>query len=127
MHVIEGATGGPRDNIAFDYAALRAKFKGPWIANNGYDKDSAEQAIASGYADMIAFGRAFIANPDWSNACARAWHCPTSIRTRCMAVAPRATPITRACPGNRPRHQYTGNEMNDALPGACHTCWVAFW
>lgn len=64
VHVIEGATGGPRDNIAFDYAALRAKFKGPWIANNGYDKDSAEQAIASGYADMIAFGRAFIGNPD---------------------------------------------------------------
>lgn len=64
VHVIEGATGGPRDNIAFDYAALRAKFTGPWIANNGYDKDSAEQAIASGYADMIAFGRAFIANPD---------------------------------------------------------------
>ena len=64
VHVIEGATGGPRDNIAFDYAALRAKFKGPWIANNGYDKDSAEQAIASGYADMIAYGRAFIANPD---------------------------------------------------------------
>ena len=64
VHVIEGATGGPRDNIAFDYAALRAKFKGPWIANNGYDKDSAEQAIDSGYADMIAFGRAFIANPD---------------------------------------------------------------
>lgn len=64
VHVIEGATGGPRDNIPFDYAALRAKFNGPWIANNGYDKDSAEQAIASGYADMVAFGRAFIANPD---------------------------------------------------------------
>ncbi|MFL9585151.1 alkene reductase [Stenotrophomonas sp. AB1(2024)] len=64
VHVIEGATGGPRDNIPFDYAALRAKFRGPWIANNGYDKDNAEQAIASGYADMIAFGRAFIANPD---------------------------------------------------------------
>jgi N-ethylmaleimide reductase len=64
VHVIEGATGGPRDNIPFDYAVLRAKFRGPWIANNGYDKDSAEQAIATGYADMIAFGRAFIANPD---------------------------------------------------------------
>ena len=64
VHVIEGATGGPRDNIPFDYAALRAKFRGPWIANNGYDKDSAEAAIASGYADVIAFGRAFIANPD---------------------------------------------------------------
>jgi N-ethylmaleimide reductase len=64
VHVIEGATGGPRDNIPFDYAALRAKFHGPWIANNGYDKASAEASIASSYADMIAFGRAFIANPD---------------------------------------------------------------
>jgi len=64
VHVIEGATGGPRDNITFDYAALRAKFRGPWIANNGYDKDSAAKAVASGYADMIAFGRPFIANPD---------------------------------------------------------------
>ena len=64
IHVIEGATGGPRDNIAFDYQALRAKFKGAWIANNGYTKDTAEAAIASGYADVIAFGRPFIANPD---------------------------------------------------------------
>jgi len=64
IHVIEGATGGPRDNIAFDYAALRAKFKGAWIANNGYDQARAEAAVASGYADMVAFGRPFIANPD---------------------------------------------------------------
>jgi len=64
IHVIEGATGGDRDNIAFDYTALRARFRGPWIANNGYDVDSAEQAVGSGYADMVAFGRAFIANPD---------------------------------------------------------------
>jgi len=64
IHVIEGATGGPRDNIAFDYAALRAKFTGAWIANNGYDQARAEAAVASGYADMIAFGRPFIANPD---------------------------------------------------------------
>ena len=64
IHVIEGTTGGPRDNIAFDYQALRAKFKGAWIANNGYTKDTAEAAIASGYADVIAFGRPFVANPD---------------------------------------------------------------
>ena len=64
VHVIEGATGGPRDVAPFDYAALRARFRGPWIANNGYDKAMAEQAIASGYADAVAFGRAYIANPD---------------------------------------------------------------
>ncbi|WP_045767835.1 alkene reductase [Xanthomonas albilineans] len=64
VHVIEGATGGPRDNIAFDYAALRAKFHGPWLVNNGYDKAMAEETISSGRADAVAFGRPFIANPD---------------------------------------------------------------
>lgn len=64
IHVIEGATGGARDVAPFDFAALRAKFRGPWIANNGYDKAMAERAIASGYADAVAFGRAYIANPD---------------------------------------------------------------
>lgn len=64
VHVIEGATGGPRDNIAFDYAALRGKFDGAWIANNGYDRGMSEHAISSGYADAIAYGRPFIANPD---------------------------------------------------------------
>ncbi|WP_045770490.1 alkene reductase [Xanthomonas albilineans] len=64
VHVIEGATGGPRDNIAFDYATLRAKFHGPWLVNNGYDKAMAEETISSGRADAVAFGRPFIANPD---------------------------------------------------------------
>ncbi len=53
-----------RDVAPFDFAALRAKFRGPWIANNGYDGAMAERAIASGYADAVAFGRAYIANPD---------------------------------------------------------------
>ena len=64
VHVIEGTTGGPRDNVPFDFPAMRAKFAGPWIANNGYDKAMAVQAIVSGYADAIAFGMAYIANPD---------------------------------------------------------------
>ncbi|WP_284943548.1 alkene reductase [Acidisoma cladoniae] len=64
MHIIEGATQGPRDNIAFDYAALKAKFRGLYMANNGYDLQLAVTALASGRADLIAFGRAFITNPD---------------------------------------------------------------
>ncbi|NIJ70068.1 alkene reductase [Xanthomonas sp. 60] len=64
VHVIEGATGGDRDNLAFDYDALRSRFRGTWIVNNGYDKDSAVAAIESGRADLVAFGRPFIANPD---------------------------------------------------------------
>ncbi len=64
VHVIEGATGGPRDNIPFDYAALKNAFGGVYIANNGYTGDLAAQALRSGAADAVAFGKAFISNPD---------------------------------------------------------------
>ena len=64
IHVIEGATQGPRDLKGFDFLALRKSFAGAWIANNGYDGAMAAAAIESGATDMVAFGRAFIANPD---------------------------------------------------------------
>jgi N-ethylmaleimide reductase len=64
IHVVEGATGGPRDVAPFDFAGLRRRFSGAYIANNGYDLDLAEAHLASGQADLFAFGRPFIANPD---------------------------------------------------------------
>lgn len=64
LHVVEGATGGPRDNEPFDYAALRQHFDGPWMVNNGYNRAMAVDAITSGSADLVSFGRPFIANPD---------------------------------------------------------------
>ena len=64
LHVVEGATGGPRDVAPFDYAALRARFKRTYLANNGYDLDLANAQLGAGKADLIAFGRPFIANPD---------------------------------------------------------------
>lgn len=64
LEVVEGATGGPRDNAPFDYAELRRRFKGPYIANNGYDRAMALDAVASGRADAVSIGRPFIANPD---------------------------------------------------------------
>ena len=64
IHVVEGATGGPRDNAPFDYAALRKLYSGVWMVNNGYTKDMAEQAVTSGHADLVSFGRAMITNPD---------------------------------------------------------------
>jgi N-ethylmaleimide reductase len=64
VHVVEGETGGARDSIAFDYAALRDRFDGVWMVNNGYDRQMAIDAIASGRADLVSFGRLFIANPD---------------------------------------------------------------
>lgn len=64
VHVIEGATGGPRDGAPFDYAAPRRHCSGAWMVNNGYDAAMARQAVESGAADLVAFGKAFIANPD---------------------------------------------------------------
>ncbi|MBA4175253.1 MAG: alkene reductase [Leptothrix sp. (in: Bacteria)] len=64
LHVVEGATGGARDVAPFDYAALRAKFTGAWMVNNGYTRAMALDAVASGRADLVALGKAFIANPD---------------------------------------------------------------
>ena len=70
IHVIEGATGGPRDiaDRPFDYEALQKTYrdaggKAAWMVNNGYDKKLAEVALTEG-ADLVAFGRPFIANPD---------------------------------------------------------------
>jgi N-ethylmaleimide reductase len=64
IHVIEGATGGPRDNAPFDYASLRKRFRGAYMANNGYDFELATKVLAAGAADLIAFGKPFISNPD---------------------------------------------------------------
>jgi len=64
LHVVEGATGGPRDNVTFDYGSLRRRFNGTYIANNGYDLALANKTLAAGNADLIAFGKAFISNPD---------------------------------------------------------------
>ena len=71
IHVIEGATGGPREvpGRPFDYAAMKAAYRqaggrGAWMVNNGYDPVLAEDAVASGRADLVAFGKAFISMPD---------------------------------------------------------------
>jgi N-ethylmaleimide reductase len=64
IHVIEGATGGARDFAPFDFGSLRKRFKGAYIANNGFDFDLATKALAADQADLIAFGKPFISNPD---------------------------------------------------------------
>jgi N-ethylmaleimide reductase len=72
VHTIEGSTGAARDfqqgEVPFDYMALKTAYQkggghGAWMLNNAYDRALADQAIADG-ADLIAFGKSFIANPD---------------------------------------------------------------
>jgi hypothetical protein len=55
-----------RERLADDSIGpkLKAAFGGVWIANEGFDKAAAEAVLAAGEADAVAFGKAFIANPD---------------------------------------------------------------
>lgn len=64
IHVVEGVTREARDYLEFDYAPLRKAFKGAYIANNSLTRELAIEALAETRADLVAFGRLFIANPD---------------------------------------------------------------
>lgn len=64
IHVVEGITGGSRTFNDFDFHALRKEFSGVWMVNNGYNLEMAIEAVSSGYADLVAFGKPYIANPD---------------------------------------------------------------
>lgn len=51
--------------MAVDFkAAYRKTFKGALIYSGKYTVQRAEEALQSGWADLIGFGRPFIANPD---------------------------------------------------------------
>ena len=68
LHVIEPRIKGTEliaeghDPVAARH--LRPKFSRTLIAAGGFTKDSAEAILAAGDADLVAFGRHFIANPD---------------------------------------------------------------
>jgi N-ethylmaleimide reductase len=65
IHVIEGMTQGAREVPGgFDLQCLRRSFNGCYMANNGYDLALASKARQQGLADLISFGRLYIANPD---------------------------------------------------------------
>jgi N-ethylmaleimide reductase len=62
LHILEGDMINGQRNV--DYRALRDAYNGIYIANNGYDKERAQTALANNDCDLIAFGTPFLANPD---------------------------------------------------------------
>lgn len=68
VHLVEPAqpkppiTGNGQTQRVF--SGVREAFDGALVANGNYDAERANNAIDQGYADVIAFGRAFLANPD---------------------------------------------------------------
>jgi 2,4-dienoyl-CoA reductase-like NADH-dependent reductase (Old Yellow Enzyme family) len=65
LHVVDGLEFGfHKLGEPMTLADFRRVFKGPLMGNCGYGFTSAERAVADGHADLIAFGRPFISNPD---------------------------------------------------------------
>jgi N-ethylmaleimide reductase len=62
LHILEGDMMTGKRQL--DYVDLRQCFTGLYMANNGYNLHLANKAITENRADMIAFGKLFIANPD---------------------------------------------------------------
>ena len=74
LHVVDGlAFGFHRLGEPMTLAEFRRVFRGPLMGNCGYTRETAEAAIASGLADLIAFGRPFISNPDLVERFAHDW------------------------------------------------------
>jgi len=66
LHIVETAQnskGSSEADLTMS-AHLRTLWKGLYVVNGGYDGPKAEEAVRSGHADAVTFGRLFLANPD---------------------------------------------------------------
>lgn len=74
LHVVDGLAFGFHElGKPMTLSEFRAVFDGPLMGNCGYTQESGEAAIASGVADLIAFGRPFLSNPDLVERFANGW------------------------------------------------------
>jgi N-ethylmaleimide reductase len=65
LHIMDGlAFGFHGKGEPMSLSEFRTVFQGSIIGNCGYTKESAQERIAEGNADIIAIGRPFITNPD---------------------------------------------------------------
>lgn len=70
LHLVNPATAALEKGLEPDGRArgmlelLRSKYRGVLMIAGGFDHDSAERWLEEGRADLIAFGRKFLANPD---------------------------------------------------------------
>lgn len=74
LHVMDGTGFGFHElGEPMTLSEFRTYFQGPLMGNVGYTEETAEAAIANGDADLIAFGRPFISNPDLVERLANDW------------------------------------------------------
>jgi 2,4-dienoyl-CoA reductase-like NADH-dependent reductase (Old Yellow Enzyme family) len=74
LHVMDGLAFGFHElGEPMTLADFRKVFHGPLMGNCGYTKDEAEKRVAAKDADLIAFGRPYISNPDLVERFANDW------------------------------------------------------
>ncbi len=74
LHVVDGLAFGFHElGQPMTLPEFRAVFKGPLMGCCGYTQETAEAAIAGGHADLIAFGRPYLSNPDLVERFANGW------------------------------------------------------
>jgi N-ethylmaleimide reductase len=74
LHIMDGLAFGFHElGTPMTLAEFRQVFDGPLMGNCGYTQETAEEAIKEGNADLIAFGRIYISNPDLVERFANNW------------------------------------------------------
>jgi N-ethylmaleimide reductase len=74
LHVVDGLAFGFHElGQPMTLPEFRAVFEGPLMGCCGYTQETAESAIAAGHADLIAFGRPYLSNPDLVERFAQGW------------------------------------------------------
>lgn len=65
-HMVEPRmkTVGEKTECPHSLVPMRKAFKGTFVAAGGYNREDGNKAIAENRADLIAYGRFFLANPD---------------------------------------------------------------
>jgi N-ethylmaleimide reductase len=64
LHVVEADEHGETTHPMINFQRFRDAFGGTYIANGGFGYERASAYLAQGQADLISFGRLFLANPD---------------------------------------------------------------
>ena len=74
LHVMDGLAFGFHElGPPLTLADFRKVWDGPLMGNAGYAKETAENTIKNGFADLISFGRPYISNPDLVERFANDW------------------------------------------------------
>jgi len=81
LHLVDHSSMGAPEVPSEIKGIIRTRFKNTLILSGGYDKERAETDVESGKADLIAFGRPFINNPDFVNRLKNDWPLSKTLKT----------------------------------------------